>query len=200
MSKVTKAASRKRKITCVLAPCFLSLSAANAAECKFEEQSVDKNTNATVIKTEPEQLTHWFRELRRTMTAFVSAHSVHGVKSLQVRIEYVRPTPISAETAAQNPLTILEDGELLIAMNDGALLRLPASQSVEGNTLEDDPHPGWLTTIATIDYELSDSTAEGLMAQDAKAVRVMTDSAYHDVRIHKSNIDAIRRAVECIQQ
>jgi hypothetical protein len=196
-----KAASKIRNITCVLAPCLLSIAAANAAECKFEEQSVDKVTNAMVVKTAPEQLTHWLRELRRTMTAFVSARSDDGVQSLQIRIEYVRQVPLSAATdASKNPLIILPGGELLVAMSDGAVLRLPASHAVEGDTLHDDPHPGWLTTIATIDYELSDDFAEALMVQDAKALRVITDSAYHDVKIHKSNVDAIRRAVECIQQ
>lgn len=198
MRRVTKAAGNKTRTTCVLAPCLLSLAAANAAECKFEVQSVDTVTNAKVIKTEPEQLTHWFREERRTITAFMSVRSDDGTMSLQVRVEYVRPVPVSAEAAAKNPLIILAGGELLIAMSDGAVLQLPALHSLEGKTLEDDPHPGWRTTIATIDYELSEDTADALMAQNAKALRVMTDSAYHDVKIHKTNTDAIRRAVECI--
>ena len=185
----------------MLVPCLLSLAAANAAECKFAEQSVNKVSNAMVVKTAPEQLTHWLRELRRTMTAFVSARSDDGVQSLQIRIEYVRQAPLSAGTdASKNPLIIVAGGELLVAMSDGALLRLPASHAVEGDTFRDDPHPDWLTTIATINYELSDDFAEALMAQDAKALRVVTDRAYHDVKIHKSNIDAIRRAVECVQQ
>jgi hypothetical protein len=200
MHRVTKATSNKTRIICVLVPCLLSLAAANAAECKFEVQSVDTVTNAKVIKTEPEQLTHWFRELRRTITAFVSVHSDDGTRSLQLRVEYVRPIPVSAEAAVKNPLIILAGDELLIAMSDGAVLQLPALYSLEGKMLKDDPHPGWLTTIATIYYELSEDTADALMAQNAKALRITTDSAYHDVKIHKTNTDAIRRAVECIWQ
>ena len=86
------------------------------------------------------------------------------------------------------------------ASRPGVVLKLPAYEGVAGNTIYDDPHPGWLTTKAMIMYRLDAGNADALMAQSAKAVRVMTDSGHHDVRIHKSNVDDIRRAIECVQE
>ena len=196
-----KLKSSCRDILFALTLCMSSVGVVQAAECKYAENSVDKSTRAMIIITKWEQLTHWMREVRREMTAYVSASSYGGEKYLRLRIEYVRsPTTAAKQDPPGNAISISEGGELMIAMSDGAVLKLPASKAVVGNTIHDDPHPRWLTTKATIMYELDADTADALTAQSAKAVRVMTDSGHHDVRIHKSNVDDIRRAIECVQE
>ena len=180
--------------------CMSSVGVAQAAECKYAENSVDKFTKATVVITEWEQLTHWMREVRREMTGYVSASSYDGEKYLRIKIEYVRDLATSAkQDAPGSAISVPEGGELMIAMSDGAVLKLPASKAVDGHTVSDDPHPDWLTTIAAIDYELDASTADALTTQSAKAVRVMTDSGHYDVKIHKRNADDIKKAIECVQ-
>lgn len=196
-----KLKSSCRDILFALTLCMSSAGVVQAAECKYAENSVDKSTQAMIVITKWEQLTHWAREVRREMTAYVSASSYGGEKYLRLRIEYVRsPSTAAKQDPPGNAVLILEGGELMIAMSDGVVLKLPAYKGVAGNTIYDDPHPGWLTTKAMIMYELDAGTADALTAQSAKALRVMTDSGHHDVRIHKSNVDDIRRAIECVQE
>ena len=179
--------------------CMSPIGIMQAAECKYTENSVDKFTKATVVITKWEHLTHWMREVRREMTGFVSAGSYDGEKYLRIKIEYVRDRATADKKGEpENAISIPVGGELMIAMSDGAVLKLPSSQAVVGHNVYDDPHPGWLTTIAAIDYALDDSTADALTAQGAKAVRVMTDSGHYDVKIHKGNVDDIKKSIECV--
>ena len=188
-----------RDIVFTLTLCMFSAGVVQAAECRYAENAVDRSTRAMIIITKWEQLTHWMREVRREMTAYVSASSYGGEKYLRLRVEYVRsPATAAKQDPPGNAVLVLEGGELMIAMSDGVVLKLPAYEGVAGNTIYDDPHPGWLTTIAAIDYALDDSTADALTAQGAKAVRVMTDSGHYDVKIHKGNVDDIKKNIECV--
>jgi len=189
-----------RNILFALTVWMSSVGVVQAADCKYAENSVDKFTKATVVITEWEQLTHWMREVRREMTGYVSASSYDGEQYLRIKIEYVLDLATAkTQEAGEYAISVPEGGELMIAMSDGAVLKLPASKSAVGHTIDDDPHPGWVTTIAAIDYELDASTSEVLMAQGAKAIRVVTNNRHFDVKIHKRNIDDIKKAVGCVQ-
>jgi len=195
----TNSRSRPGVLACAL---YLSFTGTvQADKCNYADSSVDKINQAEVVVTERVQLTHWMRELRREMTAYVAA-STYGDKTyLQIGIEYVRDRATEAKRPAGiDAISVASGAELMIAMSDGAVLKLPAAKTVVGNTANDDPHPDWFTTRATIAYDLDDSMADALTAQGAKALRVMTDSGHYDVKIHKSNVDDIRKVIRCIRQ
>jgi len=189
-----------RDILLALSLCLSLAGAVQAADCKYAENSIDKITSARIVTTKPVQLTHWMRELRREMTAFVAASSYGGGEFLRLNIEYVRDRATEAKRqAGANAIVIPQGAELMIAMSDGAVLKLQASKAVAGDTTNDDPHPDWFTTRATIDYAMDASSVDALAAQGAKALRVMTDTGHYDVKIHKSNVDDIRKAIECVR-
>jgi hypothetical protein len=96
-------------------------------------------------------------------------------------------------------MSIPQGTELMIAMSDGSLVKLPASLGAVGSTDYVEDRTDWLVTTAAIDYHLDEAVAADLMAQSAKAIRVITESRNYDVKIHKSNVDDIRKAIECVQ-
>ncbi len=189
-----------RSILFMLSLCITSTGVVQAAECKFAHNSVDKITKTRVVITKWVQLTHWFREERREMTAFVSAGNDDGDQTLRIRIEYVRDVATAAKKeSGGSAMSIPQGTELMIAMSDGSLVKLPASLGIVGSTDYVESMSDWLVTKAEIDYHLDAAVAAELMAQSAKAIRVVTDNGHYDVRIHKSNVDDIRRAIECVQ-
>ena len=189
-----------RSILFVLSLCIASPGIVQAAECKFARNSVDKFTKARVVVTKWVQLTHWFREGRREMTAFVAAGNDDVDQSLRIRIEYVRDVVTAAKTeSGGSAMSIPQGTEIMIAMSDGSLVKLPASLGVVGSTDYVEDRTDWLVTTAAIDYHLDEAAAADLMAQSAKAIRVITESRNYDVKIHKSNVDDIRKAIECVQ-
>ena len=108
-----------RDILFALTLCMSSAGVVQAAECKYAENSVDKSTRAMIIITKWKQLTHWMREVRREMTAYVSASSYGGDKYLRLRVEYVRsPTTAAKQDPPGNAVLIVEGGALMIAMAD----------------------------------------------------------------------------------
>lgn len=188
------------KILLALSLCIASLGIVQAAECKFAHNSVDKFTKVRVVVTKWVQLTHWFREDRREMTAFVSAGNDDGDQTLRIRIEYVRDVVTAAKTeAGGSAMSVPQGTEIMIAMSDGSLVKLPASLDVVGSTDYVESKSDWLVTTAEIDYHLDAAVAADLMAQSAKAIRVITENRHFDVKIHKSNVDDIRTAIECVQ-
>ena len=96
-------------------------------------------------------------------------------------------------------MSIPQGTEIMIAMSDGSLVKLPASLDIVGSTDYVESKSDWLVTTAEIDYHLDAAGAAELMAQSAKAVRVITENRHYDVKIHKSNVDDIRTAIECVQ-
>ena len=183
-----------------LSLCIASLGIVQAAECKFAHNSVDKFTKARVVITKWVQLTHWFREDRREMTAFVSAGNDDGDQTLRLRIEYVRDVVTAAKTeSGESAMSVPQGTDVMIAMSDGSLVKLQASLDVVGSTDYVESMPDWLVTTAEINYHLDSAGAAELMAQSAKAIRVITENRHYDVKIHKSNVDDIRKAIECVQ-
>ncbi len=189
-----------RSILLMLSLCIASTGIVQAAECKFAHDSVDKFTNTRVVITKWVQLTHWLREERREMTAFVSAGNDDGDQTLRIRIEYVRDVATAAKKeSGGSAMSIPQGTELMIAMSDGSLVKLPASLGIVGSTDYVESMSDWLVTKAEIDYHLDAAVAAELMAQSAKAIRVVTENGHYDVRIHKSNVDDIRKAIKCVQ-
>lgn len=134
------------------------------------------------------------------MTAFVSAGNDDGDQTLRIRIEYVRDVVTAAKTeAGGSAMSVPQGTEIMIAMSDGSLVKLPASLDVVGSTDYVESKSDWLVTTAEIDYHLDAAVAADLMAQSAKAIRVITENRHFDVKIHKSNVDDIRTAIECVQ-
>ncbi|MCH9027641.1 MAG: hypothetical protein IIA05_11075 [Proteobacteria bacterium] len=197
----------KKSFMAILATAtLLGSGVARAAECRYEQNTTDKLSNEIVVITRWDELTHWLRQIAREITGHVSAASYGDQKYLRIQIEHARPSILApSQGVLENSIAVPDGGELLVAMEDGTVITLYADRAVTGHTTFVPPHTGeydndfyWLTTFATIQYDLDASALEALMAQGAKAVRIFTSTGYHDIRIHKRNLGDIQKAIGCI--
>jgi len=105
---------------------------------------------------------------------------------------------------AQSNFSISPDSKLLVGMADGSVLTLHATDGVEAETSYETPKPRsgrpfWIMSNATVEYGLDAISQAALIATEARAIRVMTDSGNLDIRIEGRDHDwVIQNAVRCI--
>ncbi len=110
--------------------------------------------------------------------------------------------PTDDET--QSNFSIPPDGKLLIGMADGSVLTLHATDGAEAKTSYETPKPRsgkpfWIMSNATVEYVLDADSQAALIATEARALRVMTDSENLDIRIEGRDHDwVIQNAVRCL--
>ena len=174
-------------------------------ECKIAQDSVDDFTQEHVVITEWEGLSHPVRPSGREMTGFVSAVSRGDGNFLRVNIEhYWSKKTLPTEDDMQNSMSVPVGAELLIAMVDGSVVTLHASKATVGETtvtFRPKPHSGesfYLMTIATAEYALDAATEQALTAQDAKALRMKTESGDRDLRFYGKSYDEFSRVIKCV--
>ena len=199
---------RKRVLALFVIATLLGSGVALAAKskCKIGQDTVDDFTQEHVVMTEWEGLSHPVRPKGREMTGFVLAASRDNDRYLLFNIEHLwSKNTLPTEDDMQNSMSVPEGAELLIAMVDGSVVTLHASKATVGETTIEyrpKPHSGdsfFLMTKSTSHYALDAATEQALTAQDAKALRMKTESGDRDLRFYSKSFDEIGRVVKCVK-
>jgi len=104
----------------------------------------------------------------------------------------------------QNAFSVGPGNDLLVGMADGSVLTLQSIAASDTETSYETPEPRsgkrfWITSKVTIEYALDAESQASLVATQARALRVMTDSGNLDIRIEGSGDgEVIRTAARCI--
>jgi len=196
---------------------ILTGTTANAAKCKFQDGSYNALTKVRTVQTKWEKLISGLGKSpegpHEVQAAAVSAKLEGSNSYLAIRIsleDYSRrePPPYQLEDA----IAIPESSQLLILMDDGAILRLPAKDEhsfdatfVPPGTASStrfrktDMNDYVKTTEAFISYVLDENTAAALRAQDATNMRVEAGDTYYDIDLQKKSRGDVAAAIECLQ-
>lgn len=114
--------------------------------------------------------------------------------------KYTFPT----EDEAKSNFTILPGADLMIGMSDGSVLTLHAAEGAAAATTVTTPsprsgHPFWIHSVAATEYFLDPKSMEAFNAAEARALRVVTDSANLDIRLNGYDDDkVVQTAVRCL--
>lgn len=162
---------------------------------------IDKFTDEVVVETKWDEIgdgdTHGSVAARtRGAESFLQLSIVHRWS------KHTFPT----EEEGQSNFSILPGGEMLVGLADGSVLTLHATEGSEAETSYVTPEPRsgepfWITSSATAEYLLDDQSLAALMATQARALRVVTDSKKLDLRIEGADHDwVIQNAARCIAE
>jgi hypothetical protein len=195
---------------------------ADAAKCKLEDESVNQFTRESSKSLKWKSLTSTMSNMfgkapegaHEVKAAAVSARFEGQNTYLAIRINleesmYQEPPPYELE----NAISIPDGSQLLILMDDGAILRLPVEKAVSFDSTFTAPGVGSSTgfrktstqqyvksTEAIVNYVLDESTTAALKAQDATNMRVEAGDTYYDIDIHKKSTGDVAETLECLQQ
>lgn len=207
----------KSFITLLITSTMLLVGAtADAAKCKYADDSVDKFTNVRTVSTRSKLLTSMMSVFGK---APKGAHAVYAGNvstwfegddyflTMRILVEtYIphEPPPYELEDAIMVP----EDSHLLILMADGSIARLPVREpysvnatflrpNADGNSSKND---FWKSTEAHISYVLDEEMMSVLTSQDATNMRIEAGDTYYDIGIQKKSRGDMAEVIGCIQQ
>ena len=180
---------------------------ANAAGCKYQENETDKFTKVTTRWTKWNALTSTWHFSSTHHVPYVSVYTVNDDAHLLLKIEtFIQKKHPPNAMYLDEYLVVSEGAPLLLMMNDGTILELPALNNVRAAThTAVDPASGddsvtmYRTTgTAVIKYPLDDATKKALAGQSVSTIRVTTDNSEFDFEIHKKSVNDFAAAVECL--
>ena len=160
---------------------------------------IDKFTDELVVETKWEAIGE--EDTRGFVAARTRGNST--VLKLAVVDRWSKKT-FPTDDEVQDTFSILNSGELYIGMADGSVLTLYSTATSDTETTYETPKPRsgapfWITSKITIEYGLNAESQAALIATEARALRVMTDSGNLDIRIEGSDDDqVIQTAARCI--
>lgn len=180
---------------------------ADAAKCKFSEDSVDPFTKVKTRTTKFDQLTSSWMAMQRELDASIAVNSVDGELQLWVKLDYTRRTELGpSDYEMLDTIAVLKDAPLFIMMADETIVTLHAMEEVTQNAHSIAPEDhGYETSeftvaaVATIRYSLNPDTSAALSAQYATNIRITAEDRNFDIEIHKKSIEDFQNAMRCIQ-
>lgn len=197
----------------IAATMLLVSTTANAAKCKFQDDSVDKFTKVHSMWTDWEPLVSTYSKPpegpHEVYLAFVSAKFEGDDDYLIVSIavdEFIpmKPPPYELKDA----IVVPENSQLLILLADGTIVGLPVQGPHSYNAAFFPPGVGantskkeyWKNFYANITYTLDEETLAALTGQDATNIRIEAGDTYYDIDIHKKSMGDLTMTLECLQQ
>jgi hypothetical protein len=199
------------KLTLALAAIvFVTQASANAADCKFEKNELDKFTKVKIVQTEWDRLT--------TGPKFFSPFAVYtsirvkddktflGIKLAMTEHDKYRPRAYQLN----NRFTIAEGAELLLLMADGSIVELRTPTGMKINATYQDPknmeyiEDFQIESAGALEYALDEATIAALAAQEVTHLRIAgltrygnPYNTYFDVWVREKMMGSIRKAVNC---
>ena len=185
--------------------------AANAAKCKFQEDSTDKFTKVRTLQTRWDPLESFFNDIGKTsgttLTSYVSAWHESGSTRLAIRVglsSYSKRRPPDYELI--DAVVIPEGARLMVMMADKTVVTLFAKEEMRFNSKLILPNTGSnvtseyaIDTYAFLNYPLDADTMANLTSQGATNLRVEAVDKNYDIEIHKKSFGDLKKAIECIQ-
>ena len=179
---------------------------ADAAKCRYQENSTDPFTKELTLQTKWNALTSsWLRNFR-LYEAHVAAISKAGDTRLLLKIDYYKETDNNPPgESLQDFFVFPEYGALLVRMSDGTFTELPAIKEVRAHAYVVAPEDQTLDTNkfstranTVVQYALSESAIKALMAQPATKFTMTTDGDPIEVEIHKKSFGDFANEAECV--
>ncbi len=197
---------------CAAAFVCMTQATANAADCKFEENRVDKFTKVKIVQTKWERLS--------SLPGFFAASSAHasvrvkddetylGIKLMMKEGDEFRPRPYQL----RNRISIAQGASLLLMMADGSIVELqtPAGASLDATiqvTTDTDNKPYYsIESAGNLEYTLDEESIAALSKQDVTYMRIAGVEKYTDVysehidfEIREKMFGSIRSALQCAE-
>ncbi len=203
---------KKATLWLIATSMLLAGGGADAAKCKYREDSVDKFTKVRTLWTKWNQLDSLFGGLSKRPNNVYAGYVSAGLNSdeiiLQVKFQLVSESRLApAKFLLKDTVVAPKGSRLLVMMADESIVKLYSDREVRVNAELFPPGTGGNTgnkfstkSNATISYTLDADTIAALSRQDATKVRVETADPYYDIRIHKKSFGDIKKAIFCIQQ
>lgn len=179
---------------------------AGAADCKYQKNETDKFTKVVTRWTKWNPVTSTWHLSKIHHVPYVSVYTVDDDAQLLIKIETLiqEQTPPD-ELYLEEYLVITEGAPLLIVMEDGNTIELPALNYVRAVThTEEDMAEGpdsvtmfRTTGTAIIKYRLHDAAQSALAGQSVRSISVTTDNSNFDFEMHKKSVDDFATAIKC---
>jgi hypothetical protein len=200
----------RKLATCIATIAALTQVTANAADCKYEKNELDKFTKIRIIETDWERLSS-LPGFFASFAAYASVRTKGDEKFLSMKFsatEHDKYRP--REYELRNRFTIAEGAPLKLLLGDGSIVELQSVRGVNVNARFTDP--GDMTYIEeyqidskwSVEYVLDESAIAALSAQDVTHMRIEGVTKYadpydnrFDVWLREKMAGYVRNALEC---
>jgi hypothetical protein len=179
---------------------------ASAAGCKYQKNETDKFTKVVTRWTKWNPVMSTWHLSKIHHIPYVSVYTVDDDAQLLIKIEtFIQEKTPPDELYLEEYLVVTEGAPLLIMMEDGTTIELPALNNVRAVThTEEDPAEGpdsvtmfRTTGTAIIKYRLDHAAKNTLAGQSVRSITVTTDSSNFDFEIHEKSVDDFATAISC---
>ena len=203
MHRMTGRQIKQFALLSVVAVSLLGTASAEAAKCKYSQDTVDNITGETVRSTRWKAFRFWANDLGATATIAVTARGDKRTLALIIKAAPVIKTKRPTKQDLDNFLTVAAGANLLLLLPDDSILELHATTAMLGDadfTLsEDTVHYSITSTNITVHYELDTAAVAALTAQGVNDMRASTTSGDIDFTSGRKPSKAIQEALGCLQ-
>ena len=194
-------------LTAGLLVCLPSAGAAQKAECKYQENSVDKFTKKKKIWTKWNHTVSWFNKSKHPVNGYVSAIAEGDKTLLGIKIKFEwRSRRKPTKDGLDNTIVVPDGALLLITMVDESAVSLRSEGEIHGTSYYVKPYSGINHTSnyviyseATVRYPLDASALDGLTVQGATHVRMQEINRDFNFEIEQKSMGDIQHAIQCVQ-
>lgn len=191
----------------LIATCAPIAGAAQAPECKYQKNAVDKFTRQKQVWTKWNHTISWFNESAHHVNGYVSVMAEGDETYLGIKIKFEtksrrKPTKDSLD----NAIVVPDGAQLFITMEDETAVTLNSDAVVHGTSQYSKPYsginktPDYITrTTAIVRYRMDASVLDGLRSQGATHVRLQEVNRDFHFEIDQKSIGDIQHAIECVQ-